>query len=66
MEASLTPRERAVLRLMATAKDTEGIADGLGVTWHTARGYVQAVIEKLGAHSRLAAVLRGQELGILE
>ena len=63
--ASLTPREHDVLGLMATAKDTDAIAGELGVTWHTARGYVQAVIEKLGAHSRLEAVLRGQELGIL-
>jgi len=63
--ASLTPREREVLALMATEKDTAAIALALGVTWHTARGYVQGVIEKLGTHSRLAAVLRGQELGIL-
>jgi DNA-binding NarL/FixJ family response regulator len=63
--ASLTPREREVLTLMATEKDTAAIAEALGVTWHTARGYIQGVIEKLGTHSRLAAVLRGQELGIL-
>jgi len=63
--ASLTPREREVLALMATENDTAAIAEALGVTWHTARGYVQGVIEKLGTHSRLAAVLRGQELGIL-
>jgi len=63
--ASLTPRERNVLQLMATAKDTEAIAEALSVTWHTARGYVQAVIEKLESHSRLEAVLRAQELGIL-
>ena len=63
--ASLTPRERNVLQLMATPKDTAAIAEALGVTWHTARGHVQAVIEKLGSHSRLEAVLRGQELGIL-
>jgi DNA-binding NarL/FixJ family response regulator len=62
---SLTPRERDVLQMMATAKDTAAIAEGLGVTWHTARGYVQTVIEKLGSHSRLEAVLRGQALGIL-
>ena len=62
---SLTPRERDVLRLMATTKDTAAIATSLGLTWHTARGHIQAVIEKLGSHSRLEAVLRGQELGIL-
>lgn len=65
ISTSLTPREREVLQLMATDKDLAAIAEALGVTWHTARGYVQGVIEKLGAHSRLAAVLRGQELGIL-
>ncbi|HEX9495856.1 MAG TPA: response regulator transcription factor [Candidatus Limnocylindria bacterium] len=63
--ASLTEREREVLQVMATAKDAAAIAEALGVSWHTARGYVQAVIEKLEAHSRLEAVLRAQELGIL-
>lgn len=63
--ASLTPREREVLRLMATALDTTDIGKSLGVTWHTARGYVQGVMEKLEAHSRLEAVLRGQQLGLL-
>ena len=62
---SLTARERDVLRCMASAKDTSAIAQELSVSWHTARGYVQTVIEKLGAHSRLEAVLRGQELGLL-
>jgi DNA-binding NarL/FixJ family response regulator len=65
ISGSLTPREREVLRLMATDKDVAAIAEDLGVTWHTARGYVQGVIEKLGAHSRLAAVLRGQQLDML-
>jgi DNA-binding NarL/FixJ family response regulator len=62
---SLTARERDVLRLMSQAKDTAQIADALAITANTARGYVQAVIEKLGAHSRLEAVLKAQELGLL-
>jgi DNA-binding NarL/FixJ family response regulator len=62
---SLTPRELEVLRLMAAAKETSAIAQDLGISANTARGYVQAVIEKLQAHSRLAAVLHAQELGIL-
>jgi DNA-binding NarL/FixJ family response regulator len=66
MITSLTAREREVLRCMASAKDTAAIAAELGVSRHTARGHVQTVIEKLGAHSRLEAVLRGQELGLLE
>jgi DNA-binding NarL/FixJ family response regulator len=63
---SLTPRELDVLRLMAAARETSAIADELGISANTARGYVQAVIEKLQAHSRLEAVLRAQELGLLE
>ena len=62
---SLTPRELDVLRLMAAAKETGTIADDLGISPNTARGYVQTVLEKLQAHSRLEAVLRAQELGVL-
>jgi DNA-binding NarL/FixJ family response regulator len=62
---SLTPRELDVLRQMAAATETAAIAANLGISANTARGYVQAVIEKLHAHSRLGAVLRAQELGIL-
>jgi DNA-binding NarL/FixJ family response regulator len=62
---SLTPRERDVLRLMAAAKETTAIATELGIGANTARGYVQSVIEKLQAHSRLGAVLKAQELGLL-
>jgi NarL family two-component system response regulator LiaR len=62
---SLTPRELDVLHRMAEAKETTVIAADLGISANTARGYVQAVIEKLQAHSRLEAVLRAQELGIL-
>lgn len=62
---SLTQRERDVLRCMATAMDTRAIADKLGISRHTARGYVQTVMEKLAAHTRLEAVLRAQALDLL-
>ncbi len=62
---SLTQRERDVLRCMATAMDTRAIAEKLGISRHTARGYVQTVMEKLAAHTRLEAVLRAQALDLL-
>jgi DNA-binding NarL/FixJ family response regulator len=62
---SLSHRERDVLRLMADAAETAVIASTLGISANTARGYVQTVLEKLDAHSRLEAVLRAQELGVL-
>jgi DNA-binding NarL/FixJ family response regulator len=63
---SLTPRERKVLQRMATPDDVTKISEGMGISKHTVRGYMQTIIEKLGAHSRLEAVLRAQELGLLE
>jgi DNA-binding NarL/FixJ family response regulator len=66
LRASLTDRERDVLRAMASGDDTALMAETLKISRHTTRGYVQTIIEKLGAHSRLEAVLRAQQLGLLE
>jgi two-component system nitrate/nitrite response regulator NarL len=63
--SSLTPREREVLKLMAKAQDVPAISDALGISAHTARGYIQNILEKLQAHSRLEAVIRANELGLL-
>jgi len=63
---SLTPREREVLALMAGALDIAAIAVRLGITTNTTRGYVQNILEKFGAHSRLEAVVRANALGLLE
>jgi two-component system nitrate/nitrite response regulator NarL len=61
----LTKREGEVLALMASAADVERIAGELKISVNTARGYIQQVLEKLGAHSRLEAVVRATELGLL-
>jgi DNA-binding NarL/FixJ family response regulator len=62
----LTRREREVLALMSAAADVERIAGELKITVNTARGYIQNILEKLGAHSRLEAVVRATELGLLD
>jgi DNA-binding NarL/FixJ family response regulator len=62
----LTRREREVLTLMAAAADVDRIAGELKITVNTARGYIQNILEKLGAHSRLEAVVRATELGLLD
>jgi len=61
----LTERERAVLRLLADGLDSRAIAQESGLTVATVRTYVQTILEKLGAHSRLQAVMRAQEYGLL-
>ena len=62
----LTPREREVLALMASAADAERISAELKISVNTARGYIQNILEKVGAHSRLEAVVRATELGLLD
>lgn len=61
----LTPREIEVLERMTRALDNKAIAEQLGISVATVRVHVQNVIEKLGAHSRLEAVLLAQENGVL-
>jgi len=51
--------------LMSSAADVERIASELKISVNTARGYIQNILEKLGAHSRLEAVVRATELGLL-
>lgn len=52
----LTDRERDVLRLLVGAQPTGQIADELGISVTTTRGYVQSILSKLGVHSRVEAV----------
>jgi DNA-binding NarL/FixJ family response regulator len=52
----LTNRESDTLQLLVDGASTEGIASELVVAVATARNHVQAVLTKLGAHSRLEAV----------
>jgi DNA-binding NarL/FixJ family response regulator len=61
----LTPREVEILKLMAEGLDNYDIADRLVIGYTTVRGHVQNVLEKLGAHSKLEAVARAGEYGLL-
>ena len=53
--ASLTPREREVLRLLAAGRTDRAIAAALSVSPHTASTHVRNILAKLGAESRTAA-----------
>jgi DNA-binding NarL/FixJ family response regulator len=63
--ANLTPREREVLVLLAEGLDNRTIADQLYVEYSTVRTHVRKVLRKLGARTRLEAVVRASRLGIL-
>jgi LuxR family maltose regulon positive regulatory protein len=61
----LTPRELELLRLMATGASNQQIADRLIVSMPTVKTHVNRVFRKLDASSRLEAVARGRDLGLL-
>jgi DNA-binding NarL/FixJ family response regulator len=63
--ASLTPREREVLDLLAEGASNKLIARRLGLSFHTAKAHVAVVMEKLGATSRADAVARGARAGLV-
>lgn len=50
----LTPREEQVARLLAQGQRTREIAQALGISDHTARHHTEAVLRKLGVHTRAA------------
>jgi DNA-binding NarL/FixJ family response regulator len=61
----LTPRELEVLYLLASGASTAAAASSLGISTATLRAHVQAVLRKLGAHSRLEAVAEAARLGLV-
>lgn len=61
----LTVREHEVLGIMARGLDNQSIAEALAVTLTTARTHVRNILSKLDAHSKLEAVARAAELGLL-
>ena len=64
-EVNLTERELEVLSYLALGWETKYIAEELGVSWYTARNHVENLRKKLGASSRLEAVMVAMRLGIL-
>jgi LuxR family maltose regulon positive regulatory protein len=60
----LTERELEVLAMMAAGKSNPEIAGGLVIAISTVRSHVKSIYGKLGASSRVQAVLRARELGL--
>ncbi|MCX7683389.1 MAG: response regulator transcription factor [Anaerolineae bacterium] len=54
--ASLTAREREVLRLLARGLDNKGIAEALSVAPKTVESHVTHILDKLGVRTRGEAI----------
>ena len=64
-QLSLSPREREVLDLLAEGCSNRQIAARLFIAETTVKGYVAALLDKLGVDSRLQAVVRAAQRGLL-
>ncbi|ONI71660.1 DNA-binding response regulator [Kribbella sp. ALI-6-A] len=62
--ASLTAREREVLRLVAAGRSNQEIADELVVSPLTAKTHVARILAKLGARDRVHLVIAAYEAGL--
>jgi two-component system nitrate/nitrite response regulator NarL len=62
---ALTAREREVLGLLGEGLANKAIAARLGISEHTAKFHVNAILAKLGVGSRAEAIVRAARLGLL-
>jgi len=62
---ALTPRETEVLQLLAQGLPNKLIAQRLGISEHTAKFHVNAILGKLGVQSRSEAIVQAVRLGLV-
>jgi DNA-binding CsgD family transcriptional regulator len=64
-DVSLTPRELEVLALLAEGMSNKAIARRLGISVHTAKFHVGALMDKLDAVGRTDAVAHAVRRGVI-
>lgn len=65
LNEALTKRESEVLQLLAQGLANKTIAHQLGVSEHTIKFHVNAIMGKLGVQSRTEAVVKATKLGLI-
>ena len=61
----LTPREKEVLRFMAEGHPSREIASRMGISYTTVRTHIRSLGSKLAVHSKLEAIVKARELGLI-
>lgn len=62
---SLSPRERETLTLLAAGHSTAQMAQQMNISKETVRNHVKGVLRSLGARSRVEAVAKGRQAGLI-
>ncbi|MNP58856.1 Spore germination protein GerE [compost metagenome] len=65
VQDKLTPMEREVLERVAQEMNNREIAHDLAISQRTVEYHLTAILQKLGVKSRVGAVAKGYELGIV-
>lgn len=63
---ALTPRESDVLAAIGEGLSIHETGERLGITYHTANGYIKSIYRKLGIKSRAQAAVEAQRRGLLQ
>jgi DNA-binding NarL/FixJ family response regulator len=63
--ALLSRREQEVLELLSEGLSNRDVAERLGISHHTAKFHVNAILDKLGATTRTEAVVLAARSGLL-
>jgi len=65
-DASLSPRERQILELLASGRTQRDIAAELVISSKTVATHIQHILAKLGVHTRAQAVGKAYRIGLVE
>jgi DNA-binding NarL/FixJ family response regulator len=63
--SNLSKREKDVLELLARGLTNKEIAEKLFITESTAKAHLHSILTKMGTHSRVSAVFKARENGII-
>jgi PAS domain S-box-containing protein len=64
-ETKLSERERDVLKLLAKGVTTTTVAKQLHISRNTVNNHVQHILRKLDSHTRLEAIRRAEQAGLI-
>lgn len=64
VKGTLTPRQLEILALIAQGDSNKEIANALGLSSHTVKVHVSAVLKGLGLKNRSQAAILGEKLGL--